>query len=397
MPSCSHGFWIPLCLPGSVSVGGAGGEQLQMAGRAVVRSYRTAGEEHPGKRDEQHRQGEIPAPNNEPGEVPEVHGVLSGVHDGQRAGRGVTLHGRVLASVPLLVKPWQARLGPPGTAAPSIGWTCRKDDRQTTPPATCRTWSWSRYVRCTTCTRMGPGEAQVQTSVVIAAHNEEAVIGRCLDALLADVPPGTLDVTVVANGCIDATAEVAAARPGVPVPVRAFYAINSRLPAYQRSLFGRGAVALSAAGRARFDRFPELTADDLFLDSLFSPAEKGEADEATSRVAAPLRTRDLIHRLARVRAGNATMRAASTGGQAPSGVRRSARLSWLRDVVVPRPWLAPAATCYVAITLTAVLQARWRARRGTAGWGRDSSTRQAGRRSPVAADRTTTATLENDG
>jgi len=316
---------------------------------------------------------------------------------------------------------------------------------------------------------MGPGEAQVQTSVVIAAHNEEAVIGRCLDALLADAPAGTLDVTVVANGCIDATAEVAAARPGVrvlvletagkaaalnagdavavgfprvyldadvvlspgalralvaalrrpnegggppplavvprrsldlagrPVPVRAFYAINSRLPAYQRSLFGRGAVALSAAGRARFDRFPELTADDLFLDSLFSPAEKGEADEATSRVAAPLRTRDLIHRLARVRAGNATMRAASTGGQAPSGVRRSARLSWLRDVVVPRPWLAPAATCYVAITLTAVLQARWRARRGTAGWGRDSSTRQAGRRSPVAADRTTTATLENDG
>src|SRR5690606_1429706 len=56
-----------------------------------------------------------------------------------------------------------------------------------------------------------------RASVVIAAHNEEAVIGHCLDALLADAAPGDLDITVVANGCTDATAAVAARRAGVRV------------------------------------------------------------------------------------------------------------------------------------------------------------------------------------
>ena len=179
------------------------------------------------------------------------------------------------------------------------------------------------------------------TSIVIAAHNEAAVIGRCLDALLADAAPGEFDVTVVANGCTDATVQVAAARAGVrvlelpaagkvpalnagdaaaagypriyldadivihaadvralrdalavspgtvavtarrevdvsrsPVLVRSYYAINSRLPVFRDSLFGRGVIALSADGRGRFGQFPDVIADDLFLDSLFTAAEK---------------------------------------------------------------------------------------------------------------------------
>jgi glycosyltransferase involved in cell wall biosynthesis len=269
-------------------------------------------------------------------------------------------------------------------------------------------------------------------SVVVAAHNEAAVIGRCLDALLAGSPP--LDVTVVANGCLDATAEVAASRPGVrvldlpepgkanalnagdrvaegfprvyldadivlppgavaalaaaleagfalavvprrefdlsgrPLAVRAFYAINSRLPAYQHGLFGRGVIALSAAGRSRFDTFPELIADDLFLDSLFTDAEKQQVDAVASRIATPRRTGDLVRRLTRVRAGNAAMRQAA----GPS-VRPAVRSSWLRDVVLPRPWLAPAGACYAALTLTAALRAR---RSSGTGWGRDESSRE---------------------
>jgi glycosyltransferase involved in cell wall biosynthesis len=51
------------------------------------------------------------------------------------------------------------------------------------------------------------------TSVVIAAHNEAAVIGRCLDALMGqDVGHGSLDITVVANGCTDTTAMLARQR-----------------------------------------------------------------------------------------------------------------------------------------------------------------------------------------
>lgn len=267
------------------------------------------------------------------------------------------------------------------------------------------------------------------TSVVIAAQNEATVIGRCLDALLADPPPDGLDVTVVANGCTDATAGVAATRAGVrvlslpepgkagalnagdevavgfprlyldadvvltpgslpalvaaveagllaavpgrrldtskrPVPVRAYYAINRRLPAFRDALYGRGAILLSAEGRARFDRFPALHADDLFLDSLFEVGEKHEIAGATSTVATPRETADLIRRLVRVRAGNRAMRVAG------SAVRSSRRSSWLRDVVLPRPWLAPAGVFYAAITLIAERRSRT-----ATGWGRDESSR----------------------
>jgi glycosyltransferase involved in cell wall biosynthesis len=277
------------------------------------------------------------------------------------------------------------------------------------------------------------------TSVVIAAHNEAAVIGRCLDALLADAHPGEIDVTVVANGCTDDTVAVAGSRPGVrvldlakpgkagalnagdaaaggfpriyldadivlstaavraltevleagapsatvgreleldgrPLLVKAYFAIHGRLPVMRDGLFGRGVVALSKEGRSRFDRFPELVADDLFLDSQFSREEKAHVNAYSARVATPRRTGDLIRRLVRVRGGNAAMRAAAARGEITVPVRAAARSSWLRDVVLPRPWLAPAAVCYVAITVWAALAAK-RAGDGGAAWGRDESSR----------------------
>lgn len=55
------------------------------------------------------------------------------------------------------------------------------------------------------------------TCVVIPAHNEERVIGRLLDGLLAEADAGEFDVVVVSNGSSDATAAVAAQRSGVRV------------------------------------------------------------------------------------------------------------------------------------------------------------------------------------
>ncbi|MEV4410920.1 glycosyltransferase [Catellatospora sp. NPDC049609] len=271
--------------------------------------------------------------------------------------------------------------------------------------------------------------------MIVAAHNEATVIGKCLDSLLEGTEPDELDIIVVANGCSDATAAVARTRRGVRVielteagkalalnagdaaattfprvyldadvvltkgalseladaldelapqgvhavmprrslvttgrtlPVRAYYAINSRLPIFEDALFGRGVITLSRAGRARFDRFPNQVADDLFLDSLFDSAEKRQIATATSFVQTPVRARDLIRTLARVRAGNVRLRATHTG------IRETKRSSWLRDVVLPRPTLLPAAVCYVAITVIAALRAR-RQREGS--WGRDNSTR----------------------
>ncbi len=55
-------------------------------------------------------------------------------------------------------------------------------------------------------------------SVVIPAHDEEAVISRCLAALTRDVPAVEMpEIIVVPNGCSDRTAEIARGFAGVVV------------------------------------------------------------------------------------------------------------------------------------------------------------------------------------
>jgi glycosyltransferase involved in cell wall biosynthesis len=58
-------------------------------------------------------------------------------------------------------------------------------------------------------------------SVIIPAHNEEGVIGRCLDALTSSEErwgtPYRFEIVVVCNGCTDETAKVALKFPDVTV------------------------------------------------------------------------------------------------------------------------------------------------------------------------------------
>lgn len=282
-------------------------------------------------------------------------------------------------------------------------------------------------------------------SVVIAAHNEGDVIGRCLDSLLAGARPDEFEVIVVANGCLDRTAAIASERSAVrvievaegnkslalnvgdaaargfpriyldadiivtprhlrvigsalesgqggrdvlaavparklevsgrPILVRAYYAVSSRLPTYRDGLFGRGMIGLSERGRDRFKTFPNMIADDLFLDSLFGPEERCCLDTIATTVATPRRTRDLVRRLARVRRGNNGMRNASSRGEVATAVRPADRTSWFVDVVRTQPRLYPAAIAYVGITLFAELLSRRTPRRSD-GWGQDRSARQ---------------------
>ncbi|MGV8911590.1 MAG: glycosyltransferase [Rhodoglobus sp.] len=277
------------------------------------------------------------------------------------------------------------------------------------------------------------------TSVVIAAHNEEALIGSCLDALerqsgLAD----PLEIVVSANACTDATADIARARhvrvvertqpgkaaalnageqvvqgfpriyldadivvpenavaeviaalhrtPGAlaavpqrrvntagrPWTVRAYFSINERLPAFTDGLFGRGMITLTAEGRARFDKFPELVADDLFLDSLFLAREKVSVPGVEVTVESPFTLDDLMRRLIRVRRGNSEMREAARSGGIAVSVRRSDKGAWLR-IVAREPHLVFAAIPYLVITMTAARRARRTAT--SSDWGRDESTR----------------------
>jgi glycosyltransferase involved in cell wall biosynthesis len=57
-----------------------------------------------------------------------------------------------------------------------------------------------------------------RVSVVVPAHNEELVIGRCLKSILTGAEKDEVDLVVVCNGCTDGTAEVARrAAPGATV------------------------------------------------------------------------------------------------------------------------------------------------------------------------------------
>ncbi|NMR21443.1 glycosyltransferase family 2 protein [Cellulomonas fimi] len=280
------------------------------------------------------------------------------------------------------------------------------------------------------------------TSVIIVAYNEASIIGQNLDLLLSGTSRDDMEVIVVANGCVDATAAVARARGvrvldlpdpgksaalnagdavatsfprvyldadiavssamvraladalsrpdagtgtvplaaapdrhlvvrGRPLAVRCYFAIQSRLPAARSGLYGRGMIALSERGRARFARFPDILADDLFLDSLFAESERVILTSVRTEVQTPRSTRDLVLRLTRVRRGNAELRALSGQGGVHE-VRRSSRISWLRHVVLRQPWLLPAGVPYAVITVLADL----RARRVGDRWERDSSTRR---------------------
>jgi glycosyltransferase involved in cell wall biosynthesis len=91
-------------------------------------------------------------------------------------------------------------------------------------------------------------------SVVVPAHNEEAVLERTLQWLLAGTAPGELDVVVVANACTDRTAEVAR-RASVRV-------LESPVPGKVRALL-LGDAACRAFPRVYLDADVELTGDSV--------------------------------------------------------------------------------------------------------------------------------------
>jgi Glycosyl transferase family 2 len=276
-------------------------------------------------------------------------------------------------------------------------------------------------------------------SVVIPAHEEAAVIGRCLDALFTGFMPGELDVVVVCNGCTDQTAAVArscghpvrvvelasaskpaalrvgdaaastfprlyldadvmlpgsaarrvlqrlrsgavAARPPIrydseasSAPVRSYYRARSRVPAVLGSLWGAGVYGLSAAGRRRFGTFPDLVADDLWVDGLFDSGEVEIVDCAPVVVVAPRRSRDLVRVLRRVYVGKGERAAAPDPDcRAPETI--ASTLRDLRRLAALGPVAALDAATYAAFAAGARLALSLGSLAGD-GWERDDSSR----------------------
>ena len=272
----------------------------------------------------------------------------------------------------------------------------------------------------------------VPYSVVIPAHNEEAVIGRCLTALLTDAPEGELEVLVVCNGCRDQTAQVArqkaprctvieipvaskvaalnagdqmaayfprfyvdadveltypsllavakalaedgvlcaAPKPvfdlaGRSYPIRAFYDVFQGIPYLSDDMVGTGVYALSEEGRRRFAAFPELTADDQFIQQLFERSERRAVAAAHFVVHPPAKVRGILAMRARAYRGNRELARSGLARAAPppSGLKSS-----LRRALAPTQ--APAVAIYAGVNLLAKGLAR-RPNRSTVGTRRE--------------------------
>lgn len=93
-------------------------------------------------------------------------------------------------------------------------------------------------------------------TVIIPAHNEARVIGRLLEQLTDGASPGEFDVIVVANGCSDDTAEIAAAS-GPQVRV-----LSIPVPSKREALLA-GDRAARDFPRVYVDADVEIRADDI--------------------------------------------------------------------------------------------------------------------------------------
>jgi exopolysaccharide biosynthesis WecB/TagA/CpsF family protein len=183
-----------------------------------------------------------------------------------------------------------------------------------------------------------------------------------------ELDPQTVVETFEALG----TGLVLAVRPaaeydtvGASALVRSYYRARRRIPAPDGSLWGAGVYAVSSAGHDRFEAFPNLTADDLFIDALFAPTEKAILRTQPVTVRTPRTFAALMAVLTRQHRGKMESGTTSTTLGSVRALLRGAR----------SPTAALDAAVYVMLTSIGRIRARRWASRGVAEWERDLSSR----------------------
>jgi hypothetical protein len=137
------------------------------------------------------------------------------------------------------------------------------------------------------------------------------------------------------------------------------------------SLWGAGVYGLSEAGRSRFDAFPNVVADDLWVDRQFAPSEIQIVDCRPVVVAVPRRARDLVRVLRRTYRGKAETAAVDPYDRARETTL--ATLKQLRRLPLAGPFAALDAATYAAFALGARLALA--APPAGDSWERDDSSR----------------------
>ena len=163
--------------------------------------------------------------------------------------------------------------------------------------------------------------------------------------------------------------------PGTHWAVRAYYRFWGALPYIQEGMIAAGAYALSRKGRARFQDFPDVIADDGYVRMLFAPSERVQVTDAVSEVSAPLTLRDLLKIRTRSRLGVLQLHQ-----RYPELGQRETRTKNYGDAlmsVLRRPSLYLSAFPYAYVAITSWMRARQQMRASARYvWERDDSSRQ---------------------
>jgi glycosyltransferase involved in cell wall biosynthesis len=158
-------------------------------------------------------------------------------------------------------------------------------------------------------------------------------------------------------------------RQGVTWSANWYYDIWERLPQVRAGLFGRGVVALSAAGAERVAALPRYISDDLAFSEAFRADERRVVEQSTVTVW-PARTwAALKKRRVRVIQGNRELSAA--GGVSDES---STGVGDLMAIAGREPRMIPRVGVFVAMTLAARIAER-RRRSASPTWLRDETSR----------------------
>jgi glycosyltransferase involved in cell wall biosynthesis len=155
--------------------------------------------------------------------------------------------------------------------------------------------------------------------------------------------------------------------------VKAFYEVRSCLPSAREGIGGSGVYGLSKAGRSRFDRFPQVVADDSYVRIQFSPEERETLSTITSTVFAPRRIKDLIAIKARAYYGNFELANLFPDLWKNRGESNNGALIQL----LKRPALWMKIAVYYNVIVSARIQARNHINKRNFVWARDGTSRSA--------------------
>jgi hypothetical protein len=138
---------------------------------------------------------------------------------------------------------------------------------------------------------------------------------------------------------------------------------------------GSGTYCVNAAGRARWTEFPQVLADDGFVERQFSASERRTVAGATARVRVPRTVSALRRVAARVRLGTAELDRIAP--LRPDQLAAGGTFAAVARRLAPNPLRWPSLVVWTALKLLERLESRAVARKqGGDRWQQDTSSRR---------------------